>query len=95
VLRNEALIRERADALVWRLIEAGKESASNTADAHTLNALFSLEVIMKFAFNRAVQAQLPDEDIVTMLKAMESSSVAMITRAAVSLASSGLLHSVA
>lgn len=79
VLQNEELIGERADVLVRRIITAAKESPSGrTSEVFTLNGLFSLEVILKCAFNRSY-GDSPQGDSLTMLNAMGESSAAMAT----------------
>lgn len=79
VLQNEELIGERADVLVRRIIVAAKESPSGrTSEVFTLNGLFSLEVILKCAFNRSY-GDSPQGDSLTMLNAMERSTAAMAT----------------
>lgn len=79
VLRNEDFIGEKADILVQRIIRAAKESPSGrTSDVFTLNGLFSLEVILKCAFNRSY-GDSPDGDSLTLLNMMERSSVAFAT----------------
>lgn len=79
VLQNESLIDERAAVLVRRMIAAAKESPSGrTSEVFTLNGLFSLEVIMKCAFNRDC-GESPHGDSLTLLNAMERSSIAMAT----------------
>ena len=59
------------------MINAGKHSASGmTADVFLLNGLFSLEVILKCAFNRDY-GDSPSGDSLILLRAMDSSAIAL------------------
>lgn len=76
ILFNEALIIERAAVLVRRVINNALESASkNAADVYVLSGLFSLEVIMKCAFNRSYGDSV-NGDSLALLRAMDDSAVA-------------------
>ncbi|KAL2782939.1 cytochrome P450 [Aspergillus keveii] len=77
VLQNEALIADKAEILVRRMMNAAKGSASGvTADVYPLCGLFSLEVILKCAFNRDYGESL-DGDSLTFCKAMDQSQTVL------------------
>jgi cytochrome P450 len=76
ILNIESLITERADILVRRIINNARDSASGkTAEVYELSGLFSLEVILKCAFNRSY-GDSPNGDSLTLLRAMDNSAVA-------------------
>ncbi|KAL6245801.1 hypothetical protein RBB50_006954 [Rhinocladiella similis] len=77
VLENESFIADKADVLVRRIVN----SENGTADVFLLDGLFSLEVILKCAFNRHY-GDSPAGDSLTYLRAMDSSAVAIQVRAA-------------
>ncbi|KIW92108.1 uncharacterized protein Z519_07092 [Cladophialophora bantiana CBS 173.52] len=83
VLENEDFIANRADVLVRRIMNshAGNNSSKTVADVFLLDGLFSLEVILKCAFNRHY-GDSPAGDSLTLLRAMDSSAVAIQVRAA-------------
>ena len=83
ILENESFIAEKADVLVRRMMTSGKDlqSGKTTADVFLLDGLFSLEVILKCAFNRHY-GDSPAGDSLTYLKSMDSSAVAIQVRAA-------------
>ncbi len=85
VLENESFIAEKADVLVRRMINADSNNAQSktntTADVFLLDGLFSLEVILKCAFNRHY-GDSPAGDSLTYLRAMDSSAVGIQVRAA-------------
>lgn len=83
ILENESFISEKADVLVRRMIGSAKtpRSGKPTADVFLLDGLFSLEVILKCAFNRHY-GDSPAGDSLTYLKSMDSSAVAIQVRAA-------------
>lgn len=73
ILANAALIAERADILVERIISSAKKTASGkTSDVYELNALYTLEVILKTTFNRSY-GKSPNGESLKLLRAMESS----------------------
>lgn len=82
IFENEGLIAERANILVKRMIKSAATSQSgSTAEVFRLNGLFSLEVIIKCAFNRDY-GESPDGDSLALLRAMDSSAAAIQTSAA-------------
>ncbi|KAK6378924.1 hypothetical protein LTS17_006627 [Exophiala oligosperma] len=85
VLENESFIAEKADVLVRRIVS----SENGTADVFLLDGLFSLEVILKCAFNRHY-GDSPAGDSLTYLRAMDSSAVAIQVRAALPIIQRGV-----
>ncbi|KIX92995.1 uncharacterized protein Z520_11268 [Fonsecaea multimorphosa CBS 102226] len=82
VLRNEELLSEKANILVQRMIQGSRDSGSGyTVEVFRLNALFSLEVLMKCAFNRDY-SEAPDKESLELLTSLEESGIALATRSA-------------
>lgn len=95
VLQNESLIAQRADVLLRRMVmgpssnvslgsgglSEGGSSKKVTADVFLLNGLFSLEVILKCVYNRQYGDAVAGDSL-TLLRAMDSSQIAVTVRAA-------------
>lgn len=81
-MTNENLIIQKADTLIQSMATAAEASGSGTkVDVIPLVGLFSLEVILKCAFNRDYAVSSPGE-LRTVLKAMDASCAAFATRVA-------------
>jgi cytochrome P450 len=75
ILENESLIANKADVLVRRVCKAAKDSTTGkVADVYSFCGLFSLEVILKCAFNRDY-GESPDGSSSVMLRAMDKSAL--------------------
>lgn len=77
VLLNESLVVDRADVLMRQILYECKHSKTGkTADICRLNALFSLEVILKCAFDHDY-GETPEGDSMVMLRCMDSAAIAI------------------
>ena len=83
VLNNESFIAEKADILIKRMINAsdGSKVTEATADVFKYNGLFSLEVILKCAYNRNY-GESPEGEALKLLRNMDSSAVGIQIQAA-------------
>lgn len=86
VLNNEGFIAEKAETLVKRIKKAsdGSKVGVVTADVFKYNGLFSLEVILKCAYNRNY-GDSPEGDALKLLRSMDSSAVGIQIHAALPL----------
>jgi cytochrome P450 len=78
VTRLEPLIREKADALVKRLITGASASPSGTVDAFELCGLFSFEVVCKAGFAKDFPADVMDDEALTTMRCMDGSALTLI-----------------
>ena len=75
ILENETLIADNANIMVRRIIKAAQDSPSgNVADVYRFCGLFSLEVILKCAFNRDY-GESSNSSSSTLLEAMDASAL--------------------
>ncbi|KPI44091.1 putative sterigmatocystin biosynthesis monooxygenase STCB [Cyphellophora attinorum] len=88
VLDNESFIVDKTNVLVKRMTKAsdGANPAVTTADVFKYNGLFSLEVILKCAFNRSY-GDVVEGDALKLLRNMDSSAVAIQVHTALPLVS--------
>ncbi|KAI1663815.1 Cytochrome P450 [Pyrenophora tritici-repentis] len=78
ITQLDPLIREKAEALVRRLLDEAQTSPNKTADAYKLCGLFSFETICKLAFAKEFDDALADQGALKLLQSMERSAMTLL-----------------
>ncbi|KAH8893591.1 cytochrome P450 [Thozetella sp. PMI_491] len=78
VAKLRPLIKEKAEAMVERLITGASASPAGTVNAYQLCGLYSFEVICKAAFAKDFNEETPNDSALKLLDAMDGSAPTLI-----------------